>query len=57
MKAVYIIERGGVEKLIYGTVLDLASPGNEVLVRVKAHGINDIDIWVRRGLPFLRIRQ
>lgn len=55
MKAVYITEHGGIEKLMYG---ELPTPGlerNEVLIRVRACGVNHIDIWVRRGLPFLRI--
>lgn len=55
MKAVYITEHGGIEKLICGTLPDPVPEGNEVLVRVRACGVNYIDIWVRRGLPFLRI--
>jgi NADPH:quinone reductase-like Zn-dependent oxidoreductase len=55
MKAVYITEHGGIEKLTYGELPDPAPAGNEVLVRVRACGVNYIDVWVRRGLPFLRI--
>jgi len=56
MKAVYITEHGGIDKLIYGELPDPAPEGNEVLVRVRACGVNYIDIWVRQGLPFLRIQ-
>jgi NADPH:quinone reductase-like Zn-dependent oxidoreductase len=55
MKAVYIIEHGGIDKLIHGELPEPVPEGNEVLVRVKACGVNHIDLWVRRGLPFLRI--
>jgi NADPH:quinone reductase-like Zn-dependent oxidoreductase len=55
MKAVYITQHGGPEKLCYGELPDPVLEGNEVLVRVRACGVNYIDLWVRRGLPFLRI--
>jgi len=55
MKAVYINEHGGVEKLIYGELPDPVPKGSEVLIRVRACALNYIDLWVRRGLPFLRI--
>lgn len=55
MKAVYITEHGGVDKLTYGEVPDPVPEANEVLVRVRVCGVNYIDLWVRRGLPFLRI--
>jgi NADPH:quinone reductase-like Zn-dependent oxidoreductase len=55
MKAVYITEHGSVEKLTYGELSDPVLEGNEALVRVEACGVNHIDLWVRRGLPFLKI--
>jgi NADPH:quinone reductase-like Zn-dependent oxidoreductase len=55
MRAVYIEEHGGTEKLIYGELPDPTPDYNEVLVRVRACGVNYVDLWVRRGLPFLRI--
>ncbi|MFN3475984.1 MAG: zinc-binding dehydrogenase [Candidatus Methylomirabilales bacterium] len=55
MKAVYITEHGGIEKLLYGKLPDPRPEGNEVLIRVRACSVNYIDLWVRRGLPFLRI--
>jgi len=56
MKAVYITEHGGIDKLIYGELPDPAPEGNEVLVRVRACGVNHVDLWVRRGLPFLKVK-
>ncbi|MBI4587512.1 MAG: alcohol dehydrogenase catalytic domain-containing protein, partial [Candidatus Rokubacteria bacterium] len=55
MQAAYLTEHGGTDKLLYGTLPDPVPRGNEVLVRVRACGVNYIDIWVRRGLPFLKI--
>ncbi|MBI4587210.1 MAG: zinc-binding dehydrogenase [Candidatus Rokubacteria bacterium] len=56
MKAVYIAEHGGVDKLLYGELPDPVHEGSEVLVRVRACGVNHVDLWVRQGLPFLRVR-
>ena len=56
MKAVYITEHGGIEKLVSGELPDPVPEGNEVLIRVRACGVNYVDLWVRRGLPFLRIK-
>jgi NADPH:quinone reductase-like Zn-dependent oxidoreductase len=56
MKAVCINEHGGVDKLLYGDLPDPAPEADEVLVRVRACGVNHADIWVRRGLPFLRVQ-
>ena len=56
MKAVYITEHGGIEKLLSGELPEPVPHGNEVLIRVRACGVNYVDLWVRRGLPFLRIK-
>ncbi|HZM69663.1 MAG TPA: zinc-binding dehydrogenase [Candidatus Cryosericum sp.] len=51
MKAVLIPRHGGEEVL---TIADLPVPRpgpGEVLVQVKAAGVNHLDTWVRRGLP------
>ena len=51
MKAVYIKEFGGVENLEYREVPDPTAPaGNELLVRVRAAGLNRADLLQRRGL-------
>ena len=53
MKAVFFERFGGPEVLRYGERPDpVAGPG-EALVRVRACGINHLDLWVRAGLPGL----
>jgi NADPH:quinone reductase-like Zn-dependent oxidoreductase len=55
MKAVRFHKHGGPEQLRYEEVPEpVAGPG-EVLVRVKACGLNYLDIWQRRGLPGIHI--
>jgi NADPH:quinone reductase-like Zn-dependent oxidoreductase len=55
MRAVYITAHGGPETLTYGELPDPVPAANEVLIRVRACGVNHVDLWVRRGLPFLRV--
>ena len=51
MKAVRIHEDGGPDVLRYEDVDDpVAGPG-EVLVSLRAAGLNHLDVWVRKGLP------
>jgi NADPH:quinone reductase-like Zn-dependent oxidoreductase len=51
VKAVRIHEDGGPEVLRYEDVDDpVAGPG-EVLVSLRAAGLNHLDVWVRKGLP------
>jgi NADPH2:quinone reductase len=51
LKAVRIHEDGGPEVLRYEDVEDpVAGPG-EVLVSLRAAGLNHLDVWVRKGLP------
>ena len=50
MHAVQLVGHGGLEKLIYRTDLDVPKVGdNEVLIRVKAAGVNNTDINTRIG--------
>jgi NADPH:quinone reductase-like Zn-dependent oxidoreductase len=52
MKAVAFARTGGIEVL---EPFDLPVPDvgpNDVLVRVRACGLNHLDLWVRQGLPF-----
>jgi len=51
MKAVRIHEFGGPEVLRYEEVPDPRPRQNQLLIRVKACGINHLDIWVRKGIP------
>jgi NADPH:quinone reductase-like Zn-dependent oxidoreductase len=51
VKAIRIHEDGGPEVLRYENVPDaMAGPG-EVLVGLRAAGLNHLDVWVRKGLP------
>lgn len=51
MKAVVIREHGGYEKLEFEE-RPTPTPGpGEVLVQLKAAGLNHLDTWVRRGVP------
>jgi NADPH:quinone reductase-like Zn-dependent oxidoreductase len=53
--AIVLRAHGGVEVLVRETI-DLPEPGpREVRVRVRAVALNHLDIWVRRGLPNLRL--
>jgi NADPH:quinone reductase-like Zn-dependent oxidoreductase len=49
MKAVYINEPGGVDKLIYGDRPEPEPMENEVLIRVKASALNHLDLGLRAG--------
>ncbi len=49
MKAVYIEERGGPEKLIYGDVSDPEMGDDQVLIRIRAASINRFDLNARAG--------
>jgi NADPH:quinone reductase-like Zn-dependent oxidoreductase len=54
-EAVVLRAHGGPEVLVRET-LDLPDPGpREVRVRVRAVALNHMDIWVRRGLPNLKL--
>ena len=55
MRAVVIHEHGGRDKLILEEVPDPEPAPGEILLRVKAVGLNYLDIFVRRGMPGLPI--
>ncbi len=55
MKAVVIHEHGGRDQLVYQDVPDPAPAAGEILVRVRAVGLNYLDIFVRRGMPGLPV--
>lgn len=50
MKAVYVQEFGGVEKLQYGEIATPRPTSGQALVRIHASGVNFIDIYFRTGL-------
>src|SRR5256885_9746525 len=53
MKAVVFERFGGPEVLEAREVPDPSPRAGEVVVRVRACGINHLDLWVRSGLPGL----
>jgi NADPH:quinone reductase-like Zn-dependent oxidoreductase len=55
MKAVIFEQHGGPEVLEYTEVADPQIKANEVLVEVRACALNHLDVWVRGGLPGIKI--
>src|SRR5437879_12828906 len=55
MKAVRIHQFGGSEVLTYEEVPDPQPRKDEVLVRVRACALNHLDVWVRKGLPGVKL--
>jgi NADPH:quinone reductase-like Zn-dependent oxidoreductase len=54
-EAVVLRKHGGPDVLVRETI-DLRDPGpREVRVRVRAVALNHLDLWVRRGLPNLKL--
>jgi NADPH:quinone reductase-like Zn-dependent oxidoreductase len=51
VKAVRIHEDGGPDVLRYEDVEDPTAGPGEVLVSLRAAGLNHLDVWVRKGLP------
>jgi NADPH2:quinone reductase len=51
VKALRIHEDGGPEVLRYEDVPDPKAGPGEVLVELRAAGLNHLDVWVRKGLP------
>jgi NADPH:quinone reductase-like Zn-dependent oxidoreductase len=55
MKAVRIHQFGGPEVLAYEDVPDPRPRKDQVLVGVRACALNHLDIWVRKGLPGVKL--
>ena len=55
MKAVIFQQHGGPEVLKLTEVADPKIKANEVLIEVRACALNHLDVWVRRGLPGIKI--
>src|SRR5213593_4182634 len=55
MKAVIFEQHGGPEVLKFAEVADPQIKANEVLVEVRACALNHLDVWVRNGLPGIKI--
>ncbi len=55
MKAIIFKQHGGPEVLEPATVHDPPIQPNEVLIEVRACALNHLDVWVRNGLPGIKI--
>jgi len=55
MKAVRIHEFGGPEVLRYEDVADPRPTKEQVLVRIRACALNHLDLWVRGGIPGVKL--
>ena len=55
MKSARIHAHGGPDTLVYEDVPEPHYKANEVLVRVRASGLNHLDLWVRGGIPGMRV--
>lgn len=55
MKAAVMHEFGGPEVLRYEDLPDPKPRKDQVLVRVKACALNHLDLWVRKGLPGVKL--
>ncbi len=55
MKAIRIHEFGGPEVLRWEDVADPELRKDRILVRIKACALNHLDLWVRKGLPGVKL--
>ena len=55
MKAVIFNQHGGPQVLEYADVPEPKIKADEVLIEVKACALNHLDVWVRGGLPGIKI--
>lgn len=55
MKALVFYEHGGAEKLAFADVPEPVVGPHEALVQVRAVALNHLDLWVRRGIPGLKL--
>lgn len=55
MKAIRFHEFGGPDVLKYEDVPDPELRKDQVLVRVKACALNHLDLWIRKGLPGVKL--
>jgi alcohol dehydrogenase len=55
MKAAVIEKQGGLENLVYRDWPDPEPRPGDLLVRVRACGLNHLDLFVRRGMPGLPV--
>ena len=55
MKAVLFHQFGGPEVLKYEDVPDVRPREDQILVKVRACALNHLDLWIRKGLPGVKL--
>lgn len=55
MNAVRVHQHGGAEELKWEAVADPVAGADEVLVRVRAAALNHLDLFIRQGIPGVKI--
>jgi NADPH:quinone reductase-like Zn-dependent oxidoreductase len=55
LNAAYIVAHGGAEVLRYGPRPEPHPGTGQVLVGVRAASVNHLDLWVRKGIPGVRV--
>src|SRR4030066_1791837 len=55
MKAVFISEHGDIDKIKFDEVKKPVISSKEVLIKLKAASLNHLDIWVRQGIPGIKV--
>ena len=55
MKAIRFHEFGGPEVLKFEDVPDVRPREDQALVRVRACAFNHLDLWIRKGLPGIKL--
>ena len=54
MKVARIYRHGGPDEIVYEDAPEPKIKANEVLIRVRAAGLNHLDLFVRSGIPGLK---
>src|SRR5579871_5929258 len=55
MKAIRFHEFGGPDVLKFEDVPDPVLRKDQVLIRVKACALNHLDLWIRKGIPGIKL--
>mgnify|MGYP005707060051 CR=1 FL=1 len=55
MKAVRIHNHGGLDVLKYDSLDEPICNPNKIKIKIKAAALNHLDIWVRNGMPGIKI--
>lgn len=55
MKAIRFHQFGGPEVLKYEDVPDVRPREDQVLIRIRACALNHLDLWIRKGLPGVKL--